>query len=168
MRAITSVPPPAGKPTMMWTGFLITCARATGISGAMTATPQPATIVRRVSIGATPGDGAIMCRCYRYQVWQTRKSWRRCGAKPCRAAEEGRPPSRKAVNLGGIIDRDAVAHRFIGRPGFARSFRGRLQAGTRNPEDLAGRTAAWIPGSREDARPGMTIAERTLPCVPLQ
>jgi hypothetical protein len=27
---------------------------------------------------------------------------------------------------------------------------------TRNPDDPAARTAAWIPGSREDARPGMT------------
>src|SRR5271168_2306534 len=165
MRAITSVPPPAGKPTMMWTGFLITCARATGISGAMTATPQPATIMRRVSIGATPGDGAIMRCCYRYQVRQTRESRRRPG-RSCPAAEDGVPtrrvlesckllfhkfrlaersPTRRAsaptpprrrrrrgevllrprgdarvgspnasspeaVDLGGIVDQDAVAH----------------------------------------------------------
>ena len=44
---------------MMWTGFLTTCARAAGISGAATATPQPATIVRRVSIDAlSAGDRA--------------------------------------------------------------------------------------------------------------
>src|SRR6516225_4414349 len=77
MRAITSVPPPAGKPTMMWTGFLTTCACAAGTSRATTATPPPATIVRRVSIGATPGDGAMMRRCHRYQVWQSRESRRR-------------------------------------------------------------------------------------------
>jgi hypothetical protein len=35
------------------------------------------------------------------------------------------------------------------------SFRGRPKGGTRNPDGLATCTA-WIPGSRKDARPGMT------------
>src|SRR5271169_2922092 len=31
---------------------------------------------------------------------------------------------------------------------------------TRNPDGLSDHTAAWIPGSREDARPGMTALGR--------
>src|SRR5580698_8230213 len=118
MRAITSVPPPAGKPTMTWTGFLTTCARAAGISGATTAIPQPATIVRRVSIDAlSAGDGAIIRNDHRYQVWRPRKSRRRRGRswRP-RKAPRRRGFSPEAVNLGGVVDQDAVAHGFIGRP----------------------------------------------------
>jgi hypothetical protein len=45
----------------------------------------------------------------------------------------------------------------------APSFRGRLQAGTRNPDGRIDDTAAWIPGSREDARPGMAAIEENRP-----
>jgi hypothetical protein len=40
---------------------------------------------------------------------------------------------------------------------------GRALARTRNPVSLAGRTANWIPGSREAARPGMTSGALTFP-----
>ena len=36
-------------------------------------------------------------------------------------------------------------------------------AGTRNPDGLDVRTAAWIPGSREGARPGMTAIKENRP-----
>ena len=48
-----------------------------------------------------------------------------------------------------------------GHSGAAHAALGRPDGGTRNPDGLACCTAAWIPGSREDARPGMTMLRRS-------
>src|SRR5271155_4850941 len=77
MRAITSVPPPAGKPTIIRTGFLTTWARAVGMNGATAATAQAAAMVRRVGIDApSAGDGALVDRGHRYQFRPPRESRR--------------------------------------------------------------------------------------------
>jgi hypothetical protein len=47
MRAIMSVPPPAGKPTITWTGFLIAWASARGIKPVAEATSPAAEAASR-------------------------------------------------------------------------------------------------------------------------
>src|SRR5712671_5692046 len=52
MRAITSVAPPAGNPTMMWRVFFNVCARLRSGAATIAATAEAARTVRRVSMFA--------------------------------------------------------------------------------------------------------------------
>src|SRR3989442_509080 len=61
MRAMTSVPPPAGKPTITWAGFLIACANARGAklaAGESSPAVEATSRWRRVSMaGVSPFSG---------------------------------------------------------------------------------------------------------------
>src|SRR5438128_7402079 len=57
MRAMTSVPPPAGKPTITWAGFLIACANARGAklaAGESSPAVEATSRWRRVSMAGFP------------------------------------------------------------------------------------------------------------------
>src|SRR5215471_12478270 len=64
MRAMTSVPPPAGKPTITWAGFLIACANARGtklVAGASSPAVEAASKWRRVSMAVSVVAAGDLC-----------------------------------------------------------------------------------------------------------